>query len=236
MPKDFNSRRTLAIALCASLSITVASADERSTQNAEFLARADSANVRCKVLSDVDASDLAGMAAAASQTEETRLAARRGAQTGASVRCDETAARGIKGVLDSARNQGLKAAIATAPAEAVVNTPQSLTDSEATKLEGQPALEEASASTVNLITAPKMIKKKSVQPAVQPGGAQLKRYEIMAAAYFKQLKCPTMSRRELVAFYENVIEAHRKSVAIYGSAKVSQTVRSAASRAKARNC
>lgn len=236
MPKDFNTWRTLAIALCASLSITAAAADERATKNAEFLARADNANARCNVLGGVDAQDLSGMAAAASQTEETRIAARRGAQTGASVRCDETAARGIKGVLDSARSQGLKATIATAPAEAVVNTPQSLTDSDAAKREEQPAVEEASASTVNLITPPKAVKKKPVQPAVQPGGAQLKRYEIMAAAYFKQLKCPTMSRRELVAFYENVIEAHRKSVAIYGSAKVSQTVRAAASRAKARNC
>jgi hypothetical protein len=236
VPIDLNTWRTLAVALCASLAITAAVADERATQNAEFLARADSANSRCKVLGGTDAQDLSGMAAAASQTEETRIAARRGAQTGASVRCDETAARGIKGVLDSARSQGLKATIETAPVEAVVNTPQVSTDNETKKVEPLPIAEETSASTVNLVTPPKSVKKKPVQPLGQPGNAQLKRYEIMAAAYFKQLKCPTMSRRELVAFYENVIEAHRKSVAIYGSAKVSQTVRAAASRTKAGNC
>jgi hypothetical protein len=228
--------RTLAVALCASLSMTAAYADERAAQNAEFLARAESANARCKVLSGVDAQDLSGMAAVASQTEETRIAARRGSATGSNVRCDETAARGIKGVLISARSQGLKIKIepdqTAAPTEAVVNTPKTLTNSEVEKAKGQPAIEEASAGNVNLITPPKNQKKKPLQP----GGAQLKRYEIMAAAYFKQLKCPTMPRRELVAFYENVIETHRKSVAIYGSAKVSQTVRAAASRAKAGNC
>ncbi len=220
----------LAVALCTSLLVSAARADERATQNAEFLARADSANTRCKVLSGADAQDLSGMAEAASQTGETRIAARRGAATGSLVRCDQTTARAIKGVLDSARSQGLRTRIATAPV--VVNTPQSLTDGETARAEEPRAVEEVSASSVNLVAPPKAAKRKPVQP----GGAQLKRYEIMAASYFKQLKCPTMSRRELVAFYENVLEVHRKSVAIYGSAKVSQTVRAAASRAKAGNC
>ncbi len=223
MPNGLNVWRSLVVAFCASHVLSPAWADERAIQNAEFLARADSANARCSVLRGSDALDLTALAAAAAHTEETRIAARRGSETGAAVRCDEIAARGINGVLNSARSQGLSTKFETAPV-----TPDEKSQDE----ELSPSNEEPAASSVSLITPPQPAKKKPVQTA----GAQLKRYEIMAAAYFKQLKCPTMSRRELVAFYENVIEAHRKSVAIYGSAKVSQTVRSAASRAKAGNC
>lgn len=205
------------------LAASFARADQTTDQTAEFLARAAAANSRCNVLSPADAQDLSAFASAANQSGKLKVTTKRGAAVGASVRCDETTARGIRGVLKSARNQGLaKSSQSTAPVSTVsqlVNLPaQQATPVAAPEkpVQGQRAL--------------------TGKKPGQPEYAGLKRYEAMAAKYYRELRCPTLSRSDLLAFYENVIQTYRKSVAIYGSVKVSAVVRSAAARAKSGNC
>jgi hypothetical protein len=213
------------LALCALAvgPVTTARADTTSDQNAEFLARAAAANKRCNVLTLLESEELSAFADAAAESKKAKSAAKRGTATGANVRCGEQAARGIRGVLKSARSQGLaKATQSTVPVVAVqqlVNLPQ---QSPSAEVPPEKPVQKQRALTK--------------KPLRQAAAAGLKRYETMATTYYKELRCPSMSRSELLAFYDNVIDTHRKSVAIYGSARVSAAVRTAAARAKAGNC
>lgn len=205
------------------LTMPSASAELTPDENAEFLARATAANKRCNVLTLPELQELSAYTAATGQSEQLKAATKRGATTGANVRCGEQTARGIRGVLLSARRQGLaKGSLSAAPIAVVpqlINVPEQL-----------PPTENAPEKPIQKQRV--LTKKKAVQPA----SAGLSRYQTMATRYYRQLRCPTMSRGELLAFYDNVIETHRKSVAIYGSARVSAAARTAAARAKAGNC
>jgi hypothetical protein len=206
-------------------------------QDADHLARARAANQRCKILTTSEAAELEAYAAAAN-SGEAKAAAKRGTVIGNGVQCDAISTRGIRGVLQSARLKKLPRAAQSgaAPADtasAVAEPAPSLTAPTVVPQSVTVAAERPRPAIKQTSPRKNGLRKPIVRNQVS---GNLRRYESLTTSYFRALRCDNQSRKNLGAFYADVINMHRKLVTIYGAGKVAATVRRAEARAKSGNC
>lgn len=147
-----------------------------------------------------------------------------GTATGAKARCDETTARAIKAVLLASRANPVATVIPQAVA--VTNVPAKTQEpAPVVKTEVKPQ-----------VTVKPTILKKPVRKAPQAATASLAGYGSMVEAYYRELRCPSMSASSVNGFYREVLRAHQKAVREYGVGAASTAVRRAEARANAGSC
>jgi hypothetical protein len=239
-------------------------AQSSDTKDAEFIGRAIAANGRCNVLTPQEATELSAYASGVA-SKPGQAAIDKGKSIGDSVACDSTTARGIRGVLASARRKNLPKSEASKLVaenqpplvEKSTNTQSNDGLGEATPVvatqnsEPEPVTEVSEAPPPPAIAAPppkpdrQTVKLRTAKPKLKQSAndkrraqatGSLKRYEVQAAAYFKALRCRTNSGQSIGSFYSNVIGNHRRLVAVYGRGRVAAVVRRAETRAKATRC
>jgi hypothetical protein len=211
-----------------------------SPKDADFLARAKAANDHCKVLTAPEAAELNSYVAAF-QGQEEQAALKRGAAIGNSVQCDSVAARGVRGVLQSARRKNMDrenvaTEVVAAPVTASDAAPAKEVDQNRIqepkqKEKTKPTSRHLASSTLRKKTQPRKVNGRQAQPT---GG--LRRYESLATSYFRALRCGEESNKSLVVFYSDVINMHRKLVNIYGAGRVGAAAHRAEARANAGHC
>lgn len=213
-----------------------------------MLARAQTLDSRCKILSANESQDLRDLVARA----EIALAGRysvsvaretlsRGRADGKAAACDTAATSQVRDILKAGVQATLEAPVGTKAAQpmaAAVAKPEpatKLVPKKVTIVAQKPA-------------APVKLKKKSPTPVLAQAKTQvtteikskekvsLASYTDLAEKYYVELKCHTMPLQTAKRMYEEVLTQHRAAIASEGMPAVRKMLKGAQSRAGLQNC
>jgi hypothetical protein len=191
------------------------------------LARAMAAEQHCNVLIATEKLELERTTQSRRQTETAKSSAiakqmfDEGIATGAKARCDELTTRAIKSVLRATRASP-PVAVTTKPVAVAAVQPDG-------KPETKPVIKPNRAMTPTIL-------KKPVKPGATKQAGNLAGYGSKVEAYYRELRCPTMSNAEVNAFYRDVMRAHHKAVQEFGMGPAATAVKRAEARANAGSC
>jgi outer membrane biosynthesis protein TonB len=186
------------------------------------LARAVAAERKCQILIAPERLELE-RALTSRMTAETQASASEakqrhdsGLETGSKARCDDTTKGAIKTVLQASRIVPEPTPVASATTAAATAEPKP-------KPAAKPAVKPAVAA------------KPQTKPATKPTNS-LAAYGSMVEAYYRELRCQTMSASAVRSFYQDVLRAHLRAVQSHGAGAAATAVRRAEARAKSGAC
>ena len=210
----------------------------------ELLARAWMIDNRCNVL-DRDARDeLTGFVARAeislaekASVKAAKAAVAKGRATGTSAPCGEQSAKFVHNVLVAAKSaSGVAdmdddtAAAKIAPTPLPIEKPAEAPETQVTALRLGELHLKSKPKVARLIIKPE--KPKAVQINVVTSAG----YAATAEAYYRELRCRTLSQRSVNAMYAKVLREHRRAVTANGKVAVRRLLREAEARASGRAC
>lgn len=206
----------------ASVAQTARAQDFSPAQATEQLSRAAAIDGKCRYLSEADHDELSDyvakaevVVARADGAETASSAVRTGKLAGEQTNCEPESERLVKETLDAGR-RAMQAAMAQPPAKQ--------------------AKRQENRNQAQILGA--MADDQQTQSLTDPArsGNSLARYRNEATAYYLELRCRSLSNRQVRDFWKRIVARHESMIAAYGPASVVRARVEAERLAQRRSC